>query len=348
MGHLGYKRTLEHIKERFFCSKTYDDVKYFVTKICKCIKDKTPNTLPQAPLKTITSSSPMKLIRLDFLHLDTCTGCFQYLLVITDHFTRYTQVYHTRNKEARAAATKLFNDYILRFGTPGKIVHDQGREFENKLFTHLSKFCNMKRLRTTPCHPQCIGQVGRINKLIIAMLKTLEETEKKSWKDHVQKLVYVYNCTKHSTTGYAPYFLLFGREPRLLIDLILEPMNKTTQQTHSKFVHDWKDQMSQAYKIVSTKSCCRKHKDIARHDSKGPLTVVLEKGDRVLIRNLSVRGGTEKMRSFWEDKVYVIIENLNSENIGYKVQPENDLNGKICTLYRTMLLSCDNLLDNYD
>ena len=54
------------------------------------------------------------------------------------------------------------------------------------------------------------------------------------------------------------------------------------------------------------------------------------------------------MRSFWEDKVYVIIENLNSENIGYKVQPENDLNGKICTLHRTMLLSCDNLLDNYD
>ena len=54
------------------------------------------------------------------------------------------------------------------------------------------------------------------------------------------------------------------------------------------------------------------------------------------------------MRSFWEDKVHVIIENLNSENITYKVQPENDLNGKIRTLHRNMLLSCDNLLDNYD
>ena len=30
------------------------------------------------------------------------------------------------------------------------------------------------------------------------------------------------------------------------------------------------------------------------------------------------------------------------------MQPENDLNGKIHTLHRNMLLSCDNLLDNYD
>ena len=64
----------------------------------------------------------------------------------------------TRNKEAKTAATKLFNDYILRFGTANKILHDQGREFENKLFIHLSKLCNIKRLRTTLYHPQCNGQ----------------------------------------------------------------------------------------------------------------------------------------------------------------------------------------------
>ena len=80
------------------------------------------------------------------------------------------------------------------------------------------------------------------------MLKTLEETQKKSWKDHVHKLVYTYDRTKHSTTGYAPYFLLFGRKPRLPIDLILKATHKTTQQTHSKFVDDWRNQIGQTYK----------------------------------------------------------------------------------------------------
>ena len=105
--------------------------------------------------------------------------------------------------------------------------------------------------------------------------------------------------------------------------------------------------MSQVYTIASTNSSCRKRKDIARHDNKGPVTAVLEKVNRILIRNLSERGGTGKKRSFWEDKAHVVRKNLSSENVTYRVQPENDLNGKVRTLHRNMLLSYDNPLDNY-
>ena len=45
-----------------------------------------------------------------------------------------------------------------------------------------------------------------------------------------------------------------------LIDLILEPANKATQQTHSKFVNDCRSQMGQEYKTASTNSPCRKRK----------------------------------------------------------------------------------------
>ena len=56
---------------------------------------------------------------------------------------------------------------------------------------------------------------------------------------------------------------------------------------------------------------------------------MLEQGDRVLIRNMSERGGTGKMRSFWKEKVYVVVENINNENITYKVKPESDNDGRI-------------------
>ena len=80
------------------------------------------------------------------------------------------------------------------------------------------------------------------------MLKTLESTEKKSWKNHINKLVHTYNCKKNSSTGYEPYFFLFGRKPRLAVDLILSKTNDANEyHSHSKFVEEWKTQMSEAY-----------------------------------------------------------------------------------------------------
>ena len=64
------------------------------------------------------------------------------------------------------------------------------------------------------------GQTERMNRTIIGMLKTLEEKEKLYWEDHLAKIASAYNSTVHKTTGFSPYFLMFGRETRLLIDMI--------------------------------------------------------------------------------------------------------------------------------
>ena len=190
MSHLGKDRTLQLIRDRFYWSKMEDDVTHFVTKVCSCVKRKKPHIVPVAPMQTFSSAAPLELIGLDFRHLDTCSGGYQYLLVLTDHFSEFLQVYPTTNKSAKTAADRLYNDFMLRYGLPGKILHDQGREFENNLFSQLSKYCGIKRLRTTPYHPQTNGQTESMNQTILAMLKTLPEHHKTQWKNHVNKLVH--------------------------------------------------------------------------------------------------------------------------------------------------------------
>ena len=173
MGHLGKERVLQLTKERFYWPKMEDDINHFITKVCTCVKSKKPNIHHEAPMQTITTSAPLELIGIDFLHLDTCSGGYEYILVITDHFTRFTQAYPTTNKSGKTAAEKLYGDFMMRYGIPEKILSDRGKEFENSLFQRLSKLCGIEKLRTTPYHPQTNGQVERMNQTILSMLRCL-------------------------------------------------------------------------------------------------------------------------------------------------------------------------------
>ena len=93
---------------------------------------------------------PWNLVGLDFFYLDPCGEGCEYLLVITDHLLGFTQAYPTTNTEAKTGTERLYSDFMLRFGLPGKVLHDQSGEFKNDLFKELAKLCRVKRIRITP------------------------------------------------------------------------------------------------------------------------------------------------------------------------------------------------------
>ena len=145
MGHLEVERVLHLARERFFWPHMRRDIEHYVTRVCSCLKQRRPRVEPRAPMENIHSSAPFKLVLIDFVHLEKSSGGYEYILVIVDHFTTFAQVNATRNKSARTAANKLYDDFILRFGFPARILHDQGGEFENKLFHQLEECCGMVR-----------------------------------------------------------------------------------------------------------------------------------------------------------------------------------------------------------
>lgn len=67
-----------------------DKISHFVIKLCNCVKSKKPNIRQEVPMQTIMSSALLELIGIDFLHVDTCSDRYQYLVVIINPFTRFT------------------------------------------------------------------------------------------------------------------------------------------------------------------------------------------------------------------------------------------------------------------
>uniref|UniRef100_A0A8C6LDR0 Gypsy retrotransposon integrase-like protein 1 n=1 Tax=Nothobranchius furzeri TaxID=105023 RepID=A0A8C6LDR0_NOTFU len=340
MGHQGTDRTTSLIRDRFFWPYMQREIEQYVMK-CTCLKQKKPSRETRAPLSNIVTTQPFELVSVDFLHLERCKGGYEYILVIVDHFTRFAQAYPTTSKSGKTVADKIFNDYALKFGFPARIHHDQGGEFENQLFSQLSKYCSMAGSKTSPYHPQGNGQVERFNRTLIQMLKTLTEKDKTNWKDSLNKLVFAYNCTRTEVTGFSPFYLLFGRSPRLPIDVLFSLPTETGSHDHHAYVEQWKQGMQQAYTIAKENAQKAAQSNKRIYDTK-VRSSVLSPGDRVLVRNLTPRGGPGKLRNYWEDSIYTVVRQVGNDIPVYELRPESG-KGRARILHRNHILPCDHL-----
>ncbi|XP_044211122.1 uncharacterized protein LOC122984617 [Thunnus albacares] len=160
--------------------------------------------------------------------------------------------------------------------------------------------------RTTPYHQQS-NPAERFNRMLLSMLHKLEETQKSNWKDYLNKVVHAYNSTVHESTGFSPFFLLFGMEPTLPIDLMFPNEEEKNRTSQVGYAEKWQKSMQEAYDIAG-KNMSKSAKRGQRHYNQRVWSSVLEPGDHVLIRNLSERGGPGKIRAYWESKVHVVKE----------------------------------------
>ena len=336
MGHVCADKVLPLVRSRFFWPYMKKDIEYYVKEQCSCVKQKKPNAQHREEITSILTTSPFELLSLDFVHLETASGGYEYILVLIDHFTRFAVCYPTRNKAGKTAADRLFNDFALRYGFPHKILHDQGKEFENELFTQLEKLSGTMKCRTTPYHPQTNGKCERFNRTILGMMRTLGETEKTQWNKHLQKLVHAHNSTVSSATGYSPFFLLYGREPRLAIDTLFEETAIKGSKEYRVYVENWQRAMKNAYEIASSHS----EKAAQRNErlfNRKARSAILSPGDRVLVKNVREKGGPGKLRNFWEQRVYRVKER-NGEGPVYVIEPEQG--GERRTVHRNLLFHC--------
>ena len=99
------------------------------------------------------------------------------------------------------------------------------------------------------------------------MLRTITEGNKQNWKDQLNKLTYAFNCIRRSVTGFSPFYLMFGRNPRLPIDVLIEN-NTGEQNTPSTYIEKWKSRMEEAFGIAAANTKWRRDMGKRKRDQK--------------------------------------------------------------------------------
>ena len=334
VGHQGILRTLSLLRERFYWPGMQEEATQHVLKCSRCLRRKTP---PQvAPLQPILVTQPLELVHMDYLSLEPSKGNIENVLVITDHFTRYALAYPSKTQTAQATARILWDNFICHYGFPEKFISDQGRNFESDLIKELCKIAGVKKVHTTPYHPQGNGQCERLNSTLCNMLGTLSEEEKSDWKSYLGCMTHAYNCTKHASTTYSPYYLMFGRHPRLPIDVEfgLNKPNCGDISSKSRYIQKLRRRLNYAFQKASKYSDqqASKYKHSYDKSVKGPQ---LHENDLVLVKIVAHKG-RHKLQDRWEPKEYVVIEQPIAGTPVYKVKPVNGDN--VRTLHRNLLL----------
>uniref|UniRef100_A0A3Q3JX63 Gypsy retrotransposon integrase-like protein 1 n=1 Tax=Monopterus albus TaxID=43700 RepID=A0A3Q3JX63_MONAL len=218
-GHQGQDRTLYLARQRFYWPDMKKDIRTYVRQCQRCTLGKSPEPAARAPLESIRSSAPMELVCMDFWSVEDSKQRSVDVLVITDHFTKLAHAFPCANQTAKQIAKKLWDCVFCVYGFPERIPSDQGTNFGSKLIAELFQLAGVAKSRTTAYHPMGNGGTERFNRTLSSMLRTLPGA-KQHWPEQIQTLTFAYNATIHETTGYAPFFLMFGRVPRLPVDIM--------------------------------------------------------------------------------------------------------------------------------
>ena len=305
LGHQGRDRTLSLLKQRFFVPGLDQFVRRRIQQYSSCIRRKAAPVKAEE-LVNMSSTAPMELVCIDYLSLERSKGGYEKILVITDHFTRYAQAFPTRNGTAQTTARVLYENYFIHYGFPSKIHSDKGASFESKTIKKLCETAGIKKSRTTPYHPMANGMVERFNKILLNMLGTLHEDQRGDWKSHVSTLTHAYNAAVQDSTGFSTYYLMYGRHPRLAVDAFFGlKSNNGLPITHKDYSDKLKDRLQYAYKRASeeAQAAGKKYK---KYYDENVRHAVLEPGDRVLVRNVGLKG-CNKLADQWERFPHLVV-----------------------------------------
>jgi transposase InsO family protein len=318
-NHLGRDKTVALMRTLYYWKGMCDDVKEYLRRCepCQMNNKKTVTAVPEMTPVDI-KPKPFQKVGIDligpFLNpKDTSqplsANGYRYVLNIMDYYTKFPESYCLFTKSAAEVAEKIF-DLRCRYGMLEIIISDMGGEFNNKLMKEVCKYFKIKHINTSAYHPQANGMIERFNQTMKSMInKTMQDGDGPNWDQYIQSVCYSYRITKHATTKYSPFFLLYNQHPLLhecglpedateLSEEQLEDHLQKTIEVRHKIASKVMDNIHHA-QLKQKEAYDQRHKIEERKQ-------IYDIGEKVLVKNFRRHGGLGHVKMSKFEGPYVV------------------------------------------
>ena len=157
-----------------------------------------------------------------------------------------------------------------------------------------------------------------MNQMIIHMIGKLEEDKKACWSEHLPELLLAYNATHSAVTGYSPYYLLFGRRPRIPVDCLFPTLRDSPHQTKMEVsVMAMQKRLKEAFTVARHLTSEEVARQCRYYDRKAG-AIAFQPGDVVMVRTDGFVG-KRKVKDRWEDRGFIVKSQLEDWPV-YKVK----------------------------
>jgi len=233
-GHFGTDRTYIRAAQDFTWKSLRHDVERFVSTCGSCQRNKAYTARARGiPTPLEAPDGRWQAVALDLVSLEESGEGYDTVVVFTDMFTKQIFCAPVRMKGTTAEkVAELFLLHVFRTqGLPKVLLSDRDAKFTSVFWERLFELLGTGLKFSASYHHQTNGQVERVNKTLEEALRIFVKGQPKTWPQRLSMFEFAYNSSRHSTTGVAPFQLLYGEIPHTPASLIHGPLPRSPDAT---------------------------------------------------------------------------------------------------------------------
>lgn len=286
-GHKGVNKTLELVRRTYWWPTIKKDVTAYVTTCASCQRNKAKNVLPGGTLQPLQiPEGRWHSVSMDYITGLPCTEAgYDSVFVVLDRLTKMAHFIPCTKDITAAKTADIFVREVIRLhGYPLEVISDRDPKFASEFWQRLLDLLGVKQRMSSAFHPQTDGGTERINRILEEYLRAYVGAEQNDWDRWLPLAEFAYNNSRQDSTGYSPFFLNFGRHPRLPRTPVVTGVRN---QSAAALATRLDEHVKQAKSLLEAAQQRQKH-----YADKKRREVVFAVGDQVMLDTRNIRKRT--------------------------------------------------------